>query len=197
MGKKVGAVILAAGMSTRMGQPKMVLPWGETTIIQTVVKVVLSAKISTITVVVGGDRELVEGDLKNITVRFVFNPLFQDGSMLHSVQAGILDLVDTDCDGAMVVLGDQPFIQKTTIEKVLQTYSDEGVKIIFPSYVMKRGHPWLVARELWDEILAIREPETLRDFTQKHVREIVYVNIDNDSIIRDLDTPNEYEKYKP
>jgi molybdenum cofactor cytidylyltransferase len=197
MDNVVGAVVLAAGMSTRMGKPKMVLPWGNSTIIQTVVNEVYAAKVENIVVVVGANREIVEDNLKKKEVSYIHNPLYTDGSMLHSVQAGIRVLTETKCDATIIVLGDQPFIQKTTIEKVINEYLEGKAKIIFPSYKMKRGHPWLIARGFWQEILDIKEPETLRSFTQKHTGDIAYVEIDNDSVIRDIDTKDDYEKFKP
>ncbi len=195
MGNFIGAIVLAAGMSTRMGKPKMVLPWRNSTIIQTVVNEVFTAEVEFITVVVGANRDFVEDALKKEDVSIVYNPLYADGSMLHSVQAGIRSLIGTKCGATIVVLGDQPFIQKETIKKVTNEYINCKAKIVFPSYAMKRGHPWLVERELWGEILDIREPGTLRSFTQNHKRDITYVNIDNDSIIRDIDTMDDYEKY--
>jgi len=66
-----------------------------------------------------------------------------------------------------------------------------------PSFQMRRGHPWLVARPLWPEILALKPPESTRDFLAGHAHEIHYVNVDTPSILADLDTPEDYEKSHP
>jgi CTP:molybdopterin cytidylyltransferase MocA len=62
---------------------------------------------------------------------------------------------------------------------------------------MQRGHPWLVARPLWDDLLELKPPKTPRDFLKKHARKIQYVTVDSPSIIEDLDTPEDYLKHKP
>ena len=62
---------------------------------------------------------------------------------------------------------------------------------------MRRGHPWLVASPLWEEILAMRAPESPRDFLNRHAAEIEYVNLNDPSILADLDTPDDYLKSRP
>jgi CTP:molybdopterin cytidylyltransferase MocA len=62
---------------------------------------------------------------------------------------------------------------------------------------MRRGHPWLVARPLWEEILAMSPTESPREFLNRHAGEIEYVNVDNPSILADLDTLDDYLKSRP
>jgi molybdenum cofactor cytidylyltransferase len=62
---------------------------------------------------------------------------------------------------------------------------------------MRRGHPWLVARSLWDELLRLKAPASPRDFLHAHAADIHYVPLDTPSIIEDLDTPQDYLKHKP
>jgi CTP:molybdopterin cytidylyltransferase MocA len=62
---------------------------------------------------------------------------------------------------------------------------------------MRRGHPWLAARSLWDEILELDPPQTLRDFLNIHAQDIQYIGIDSPSILADMDTPEEYRASRP
>jgi CTP:molybdopterin cytidylyltransferase MocA len=62
---------------------------------------------------------------------------------------------------------------------------------------MRRGHPWLVARPLWADLLALQPPETTRAFLNSHTAAIAYVDASNDSILRDLDTPEDYIRERP
>jgi len=62
---------------------------------------------------------------------------------------------------------------------------------------MRRGHPWLVARPLWGEILEMRSPASLRDFLNGHEAEIRYVEVESDRILQDMDTPEDYLKSRP
>jgi molybdenum cofactor cytidylyltransferase len=62
---------------------------------------------------------------------------------------------------------------------------------------MRRGHPWLIARSLWSEILDLKQPASPRDFLTRHADEIHYINVDTPSVLADLDTPEDYEKSRP
>jgi molybdenum cofactor cytidylyltransferase len=62
---------------------------------------------------------------------------------------------------------------------------------------MRRGHPWLVARSLWHEILVLNSPNSPRDFLNRHAADIDYVEVETSSIITDLDTPEDYQKAHP
>jgi molybdenum cofactor cytidylyltransferase len=97
----------------------------------------------------------------------------------------------------LIGLGDQPQIQERSVRLVLEGYRRSGASIVVPSFQMRRGHPWLVGRAHWDEILAMKSPASLRVFLNSHTGEIHYVDINNDSILQDLDTPEDYLKFKP
>jgi molybdenum cofactor cytidylyltransferase len=191
----ITAVILAAGESKRMGQPKMLMPWGKSTILQTVVSTFQAAGVDDILVVTGGARRQVEA-LVGKSVQTVFNENFASGEMLSSLQAG-LAAKKHEARAALIGLGDQPQVQTRTVERILQEYARTNAPLIVPSYQMRRGHPWFVARELWDEILKMHAPDSPREFLDKHARDIHYVELDTPTILQDLDTPEDYLKSKP
>jgi len=83
---QIGAVVLAAGESRRMGEPKMSLPWGNTTVIARVCEVLLASGVEEIWVVTGGGREQVEAALQHLPVYTVYNLEFADHNMIHSLQ---------------------------------------------------------------------------------------------------------------
>lgn len=196
-GVRVGAIILAAGMSRRMGRPKMLLPWGETSVLGQVVKTFSEAGVSEIVAVTGGAREIVEAEVArlagNFPVRAVFNRLYESGGMLESVQAGLAAL-GPDVDATFIGLGDQPQGGVCTAREILSAYNQTRRGIIIPSFEMRRGHPYLLDRAFWAELLAMQPPQTLRDFLNAHGGEILYVPAD-ESILLDLDTPEDYERY--
>ena len=191
----ITALILAAGQSKRMGQPKMLLPWGETTVLGQVISTFKAAGVEDILVVTGGAREEVEA-LVNSSARTVYNPMYAEGEMLSSVQAGLADL-KPEVEAALIGLGDQPQVRERSVWLVREEYHKSGASIVVPSYKMRRGHPWLVARPFWDEILKMRSPASLRDFLNSHQNEIRYVNVESGSILQDMDTPEDYLKSKP
>ena len=191
----ISAVILAAGESKRMGQPKMLLPWGENTVLQTVLITFRRAGVEDILVVTGAIHERIE-DLAGDLARTVFNPDFAAGEMLSSIQAGLRAL-DAHIEAALIGLGDQPQVRAETVGQLLEARRQSGCALAVPSYNQRRGHPWLVGRPYWEEILSMRPGKTMRDFFRRHAAVIHYVEVQDASVLADLDTPEDYSKYRP
>jgi molybdenum cofactor cytidylyltransferase len=192
----ISAIILAAGQSRRMGRPKMLLPWGNRTVIEHVITTFLEAGVEDILVVTGAEREQVEQAMDGYPVRKAHNKEYAAGEMLSSLQCG-LRAIPQEARAALIGLGDQPQVQKESIGLICEAFQDDTSRLIVPSFQMKRGHPWLAARALWDKILDLQPPETLRDFLKEHSEEIQYVNLDTSTILADLDTPEDYMKSRP
>ncbi len=171
----------------------MVLPWGNTTVIGRVVSVLEEAQVEAITVVTGSDRLALEAALAGRKIHFVFNPQFENGEMLFSIQIGLASL-PADRTAALIVLGDQPQIQAGLVRTVCSVGEAHPEAMTIPSYQMRRGHPWLLPRRFWPDVLAIRLPLTLRDFVQAHAEQIVYVDVQTPTVLMDLDTEEEYLK---
>ena len=191
----ISTIILAAGDSKRMGQPKMLLPWGKSTVLQTVISTFQAAGIQDILVVTGGAHNQVDA-LVGQSVQIVFNENYARGEMLSSIQMGLTE-IKSESQAVLIALGDQPQVQVISIQKILQEYKQTNAPLIVPSYQMRRGHPWLVTRKLWDEILNIPVGETSRDFLNRHARDIHYVQLDTRTILQDLDTPADYLESRP
>ena len=191
----ITALILAAGQSTRMGESKMLLPWGKSTVLQTVVSAFQSAGVDEVLVVTGADREQVEA-LVGRSVQTIFNPEYAEGEMLSSIQVGLAEK-QREARAVLIGLGDQPQVQTRIVQRLLQTYQRGNASIIVASFDKHRGHPWLVGREHWDEILRMKNPKTMRDFLNQHASHIKYLEVDTPSILADLDTPDDYLKSKP
>ncbi|RJP50822.1 MAG: nucleotidyltransferase family protein [Anaerolineaceae bacterium] len=186
----ITAIILAAGESKRMGEPKMLMPWGKSTVLQTVISTFQASGIKDILVVTGGARQQIEG-LIGKTVQTVFNEDYKNGEMLSSIQLG-LSVKMREASAALICLGDQPQVEERSVRSICNAFLETKSQIVVPSYQMQRGHPWLVARPLWEEILAMKSPKTPRDFLRKHARTIHYVLVNTPSVIADLDTPEDY-----
>jgi molybdenum cofactor cytidylyltransferase len=192
----ISAIVLAAGRSTRMGCMKLLLPWGNSTVIGSVIATLLEAGLFDICVVTGGNRKEVEDALSQYDVNFNNNPDFLNGEMLSSVKIGLQGL-GNESEAAMIVLGDQPQIEAEVIRSIMDRYYVIKEKIIVPSYKMHRGHPWLIDRSLWSELCNLSIDHTLRDYLIMNQNNISYVNVNTPSVIMDLDTPSDYQKYRP
>lgn len=192
----ITAIILAAGESKRMGQHKMLLPWGEATVLTHVISVFQESGLKDILVVTGGARDEVERLISKQNVKIVHNSDFTSGEMLSSIQCG-LHALTRQTQAALIGLGDQPQVQEGSVRMVCDAFGKTKSNIVVPSYQMRRGHPWLVARTLWEELLKMESPQSPRDFLNAYQAEIQYVNVDDPNILADLDTPDEYKKWRP
>lgn len=188
------AIVPAAGLSSRMGAPlpKPLLPWGASTVIGTVVSTLLAAGVGEVIVVTGHQREAIEAALAGRAVRCVYNPAYASGEMLSSIQAG-LTAAAPESAGALLALADQPQMQPAVVQQVLDAFAaSDGQALIIPSHAMRRGHPILLPRRLWAEVLALPAGDTLRTVIQRHAAAIRYVAVDTPSVLADLDTPEQY-----
>ena len=174
----------------------MLLPWGSLTVIEQVVSTFLQAEIDDILVVTGGAHEQVEKTIERFPVRKLYNRDYEAGEMLSSLQLG-LSHITQQSQAMLVGLGDQPQLQERSVRLVCSAYQESRSKLVVPSFQKRRGHPWLVARSLWNELLALSPPASPRDFLNNHADEIHYVNMDTPTILADLDTPEDYTSSRP
>ena len=199
MAKGISAILLAAGESRRMGQPKLILPWGGTTVLGQVVATFAEAGIEDILVVTGGARREVEQLVaqlsKQYPVRAVYNPEHARGEMLSSIQTGLANL-SPNADASLIGLGDQPQVREATIRSICAAYLQTEAPLVFPSFENRRGHPWLASRIFWAEILALPQTTNPRQFINGYTGRIEYVQADG-SILQDLDTPEDYDRQHP
>ncbi len=190
--KNISGILLAAGLSTRMGEPKQLLPFGESTIIETVVDSMLGSKFDEVIVVVGHCAAQIREQLAERPVKIVFNPDYHEG-MLTSAQAGIRALNVSDAFALMLV--DQPLITPALIDQVIDAYVRTDKRIALPSYNYKRGHPVIFHPEYADDILALGvESGGVRTLFKRYADDIHYVTVDTDRVLRDIDYREDYER---
>jgi len=192
----ITAIILAAGMSRRMGQPKMLLPWGKVTVIEHVISVFQKAGVEDIYVITGGVKEQIESLVSILGAKTIYNKDYSNGDMLSSIQCGIRALT-SQTQGMLIGLGDQPQVRESSVRMVCEAFQESKSNIVVPSFQMRRGHPWLVARPLWNALSDIRPPQSPRDFLNAHREKIQYIEVDDPNIFADLDTPEDYQKRHP
>jgi molybdenum cofactor cytidylyltransferase len=200
---QVAAIVLAAGVSRRMGRPKMLLPWGNTTVIQQVINVLRLSGLRNILAVTGGLSHEIQKMLSGTEVVLLQNPDYDRTEMLTSFQLGLRYLLGEgylageSLRAVLVVLGDQPQIEIRIVRSILETYLHTGAELVVPSYQMRRGHPWLAGRPFWPAILSLSPDQTLREFLHAYHAHIHYLVVDCPSILKDLDTPEDWENEKP
>src|SRR5512136_2443662 len=117
----ITAIVLAAGLSTRMGTQKMLLPWGDTTVIGKVIQTLGQAELTDIRVITGGNHKELGELLQHGGVSCIFNEDYANGEMLNSIQVGLHD-IPPEFSAALVVLGDQPQIEAQVVKLIIERY---------------------------------------------------------------------------
>jgi molybdenum cofactor cytidylyltransferase len=190
-------LVMAAGASRRMGRPKQLLPLGTGTVLTTVVDTLLAAGCTPVVCVLGASGTQVAAVLARLLVETVYNPDWDTGEMLSSVQCGLRHLSRTDTHpGCLVALGDQPGLTTATVQALVGTVANNPDRTVFCSHGMRRQHPIYLPVSLWPRICELPVSSTLRTVTGDPQLPVAYVNVDSFNDFRDLDTPEQYDSYR-
>jgi molybdenum cofactor cytidylyltransferase len=189
-GRRIAAIVLAAGKSTRMGGPnKLLSDVGGRPMVRIAADEALASKVSPVFVVTGHQHEQVRAALKDLPVTFVHNPDFAEG-LSTSVKAGIAALPD-EIDGAIVCLGDMPQVNAALIDRMLGAFDPEkGALIVVPTADGKRGNPVLWSRRFFPELLALEGDIGARQLIAAYPEAIVEVPVGGGAAFLDIDTPD-------
>ena len=186
----VSAVVLAAGASTRMGAPKLLLPLDGEPLLRRAVRQVSAAGFDDVLVVIGSEHEAMLAALEGLPVRHAVNLRFASG-MGSSFRTAVEHLPDSDA--AMFALADQPFVTTNEYRTVLDTYRERASPIVSVRYGEVMAPPHLFEREFFPELAEL----------QHGARSVLHRHIDRTTILRfppdllvDVDTPEDYERAK-
>jgi molybdenum cofactor cytidylyltransferase len=188
----LSAVVLAAGLSRRMGGPnKLLLPVGGVPLVRLVVDTLTSYPFVEMVVVVGHEASRVEAALSGAAVRVVVNTAYEEGQMT-SVRAGLLALTEPS-RGAMVALGDQPALVPADIDLIAASFLalPEG-RVLVPTFGGARGNPIVLSRTCLDAILSRGHGFGCRHFVDKNRDLVTTLEMPDDHVLRDVDVPSDY-----
>ena len=189
----IAGVVLAAGLSRRMGQAKLLMPVGGRAIVRYVVERVLAGGVDSVWVVTGPDVEPIEAALAGIDVQIAVNPVPEEGQA-GSVRAGIAAL-PASVDAALIALGDQPLLAPSIIPALLAARRTSPKLIVAPRYRDGQGNPVLFKREIFPELLRLTGDQGARPIIQKEPAHVEWVDLDL-PMPPDVDTPDDYEKIR-
>jgi molybdenum cofactor cytidylyltransferase len=189
----ISAVVLAAGSSTRMGRPKLILPLAGKPIVRHVVDAALAVPVDEVVVVLGAGADAVRSALQTGGgVRFTLNDRYGEGQST-SLWAG-LAAADPAADAAVILLGDQPGVTVDSIRAVVDAFqaprggTPEAVQA---AYGGRPAHPTLFARAAWDEVVGEGD-HGARNWLRKHPGRRLLVEVGGEPPA-DVDTPDDYE----
>ena len=191
--RKVAAIILAAGRSTRMGGPnKLLAELNGKTLVRIVTEQALGSKASDVIVVTGHQAEQVEKALAGLRVKFVRNPDFALG-LASSVKAGI-SAVSDNADAAVICLGDMPLISARLIDRLIEAFApDRGSLIAVPVSDNRRGNPVLWSRRFFNELMTLDGDIGARHLINRHGEAVAEVPVEGHGAFLDIDTPQALE----
>lgn len=187
----IGAIILAAGESKRMGFPKMLLPLYGKTMLENVIGNVAGSEVDEMIVVLGGGPEELKEIVKNMSAKYCYNENYTNG-MLSSVQCGFRN-ISAELDAVLVFQGDQPFITVAVANRVIEAYKSSDKGIVIATYNTKRGHPILIDKKYRNMIEKLDASEGLRSLASLYPDDVLEIETDTEVILRDIDTFQDYE----
>jgi molybdenum cofactor cytidylyltransferase len=189
----LASVILAAGLSRRMGQAKLLLPLHGEPVIRLTAARVLASGIGRAVVVIGSEGQALATALAGLPVEVAVNDHPESGQA-SSIRIGIAAL-GPETDAALIVLGDQPALPPEIIPALVAALGRTGKAIVAPRYRDGRGNPVLFARVTFPELLAITGDQGARSVLERDPARVALVDFDQE-MPQDLDTPEDYDRLR-
>ncbi len=189
-GRRIAAIVLAAGRSTRMGGAnKLLAEINGRPLVRIAAEGAFASQARPVIVVTGHQRERVEAALKGLDVRLAHNPEFAKG-LSTSLKAGIAE-VPPDVDGAIVCLGDMPQVSAQLIDLLLAAFDPEkGALVVVPTINGKRGNPVVWSRRFFPELTALDGDIGARHLIASYPEAVTEVPLAGNAALIDVDTPD-------
>jgi molybdenum cofactor cytidylyltransferase len=189
------AVVLSAGESSRMGEPKALLRIDGQTFIERIVAALKQSGLERIIVVLGFNADEMRQEIEHLPVEILVNPDYKQGQ-LSSLQTAIRHLEsDQNCDGMMVHLVDHPFIDPQLVGVMLRQFKGSKNLIVVPRHQGKRGHPVIFSRALFSELLDAPMDQGAKAVVNAHRDETLEIDTEDVGITLDIDTPDLYRQH--
>ncbi len=188
----ISAIILAAGKSTRMGKLKPLVRFSKQTFLETILQNFNNAGIKDVLIVLGHSADQIAKKLELPPDNFTINKNYHFGQF-SSVQAGMKNL-KSNCTGVFLALVDQPQIGSNVLGKIRKNFEENPDKIIIPTYNGKRGHPPVLPKWLFHEILIANPTQKTSEIIRSHPDKVYELKIGDESILWNINTKQDLER---
>jgi molybdenum cofactor cytidylyltransferase len=189
------AVILAAGMSRRMGSPKALLDLDGKTLICRLIDTVREVEeMNQIIVVTGHEPQRIQQAVEPAGARIDFaqNDAYEAGGMLSSIKVGVA-AIRNECRAFFLMLLDQPLVRAQTLVAMSHAWVQRHPLLVVPAHQGRRGHPILISADCVQSILALAPDATLRDFVAQNRDLTEILDVEDPGILTGVDTPDDYK----
>lgn len=189
---KIGAILLAAGGSTRLGQPKQLVQYNGETLIRRAAKALIEARCSPVVVVLGGEIDGSRSELTDLAVDIVINDEWRSG-MSSSIRQGLdhLTEIEHDSNAVLITLCDQPQIDSDFLARFVERYKKDKPEIIATDHDGVKGVPAIFSSNMFDQLLSLAGDKGARDMIRRSDK---VATIRADTVFSDIDTPEDLQK---
>jgi molybdenum cofactor cytidylyltransferase len=191
--ERIAGVVLAAGLSSRMGTNKMLLQLGGTSMVRRAVTTALSAGLDPVVAVVGHESDRIRAELSGLPCTAVENAGYARG-MNTSLRAGIRALPD-DVEGAVVLLGDMPLVNAEMLRCLAEGYRRDRAKLLVSTYGEVLAPPILYGRALFGELRALDDEACGKSVVKRHRKEAMELPWPAERLT-DLDVPEDLQRIR-
>ncbi len=190
--EKFGIIILAAGESKRLGKPKQLLQFEEISLLERITKTALETDFQTV-IVLGANAEIIKKSIEYLPVEIVFNEIWKTG-MSSSIVKGLKKSLELNADlsGVILLLCDQPFVNKKTILRLVEVQIKTKKQIVASRYSETIGVPTLFMRGIFDELLELENDTGAKPIIKKHFDNLAFSDAPEAGF--DVDTVEDFEK---
>lgn len=188
---KLSAIILSAGYSSRMGELKPLLKFGNKYALELLAETYMKSKIDDIIVVVGYRADDIMDSLKHLKVKWVVNSKYDEG-MYSSIKKAIMEL-DEDSTGFFVNPVDVPIIKPSTIESLIREFTKTEKGIIYPLFNNEKGHPPIISNKYKEKIIENSAPGGLKNLLDLYLQDSYELPVCDNGVLMDMDSPLDYK----
>jgi len=188
----IAGILLAAGQSSRMGEPKALLPYDGITFLDSILNKLAEIHCDPIITILGTQAEMICQRTSVNDYQCFLNPHPEFG-MVYSLKLAI-DRLPAETEGFILTLVDHPLVKLQTYQTIIQLAMKNTDQIIIPEFDGQKGHPVYFGKKYFDFLLDAPQDEGARAIVQQFIKEVNFVKVEDEGIIADIDTPDEYAR---